>query len=134
MKISYILLDNLVDSNIFKALEGALVLAQDSLKAFASDPDFGVKMGVAFGDGADVNALRTAWLNGDFSVFPDIEVRYAAEINGANGAFASATNKIYLSQEFVAGHQGAIAAISGVILEEIGHWVDRQLAVIGVCK
>jgi hypothetical protein len=102
MKIAYILLDNLVDSNIFKALEGALVLAQDSLKAFASDPDFAVKMAVAFGDGAEVEALRTAWLSEDFAGFPEIEVRYSVDINGANGAFASATNKIYLSQEFLA--------------------------------
>jgi Ca2+-binding RTX toxin-like protein len=27
----------------------------------------------------------------------------------------------------LAGHQGSIAAISGVILEEVGHWVDRQI-------
>ncbi|MEH2247966.1 hypothetical protein [Nostoc sp.] len=81
-------------------------------------------MAIAFGEGANVDSLRTAWSANDFSNFPEIEVRHAADINGANGAFAAATNKIYFSQEFITNHQGYVGAIASVLLEEFGHSVD----------
>ncbi|MDM3863244.1 MAG: hypothetical protein PT118_26225, partial [Aphanizomenon gracile PMC644.10] len=46
-------------------------------------------------------------------------------LGGANGAYASSKNKIYLSNTFVAG--ASLAAISGVLLEEIGHFVDAKI-------
>ncbi|MBD2200485.1 putative Ig domain-containing protein [Calothrix parietina] len=67
------------------------------------------------------------WLVEDLSAFPEIEIRHATDINGANGAFAAATNRIYLSQEFIAKHQGNVGAIAAVLLEEIGHFVDARI-------
>ncbi|MDM3863246.1 MAG: hypothetical protein PT118_26235, partial [Aphanizomenon gracile PMC644.10] len=46
-------------------------------------------------------------------------------LGGANGAYASSENRIYLSNTFVAG--ASLAAISGVLLEEIGHFVDAKI-------
>ncbi|TAG18659.1 MAG: hypothetical protein EAZ39_11065, partial [Oscillatoriales cyanobacterium] len=50
-----------------------------------------------------------------------------AEINGALGAFAAATGKIYLSREFLAKNAGNVTAVAGVLLEEFGHFVDSQI-------
>ena len=41
------------------------------------------------------------------------------------GAYASSTNKIYLSNSFLAN--ATTEAISAVLLEEIGHFVDAQI-------
>lgn len=118
----------ILDPSQLTPVEEALVLAQQYLGNFTSEPDFGQKMAIAFGEGANVDSLRTAWSANDFSNFPEIEVRrHAADINGANGAFAAATNKIYLSQEFIINHQGDVGAIASVLLEEFGHFVDSQL-------
>jgi uncharacterized repeat protein (TIGR01451 family) len=116
-----------LDATELTALEQALLLTQGHLHNFANEPDFSQKMAVAFGEGAKVDSLRMAWSANDFSDFPEIEIRHTADINGANGAFAAATNKIYLSQEFIINHQGDVGAIARVLLEEFGHWVDTKI-------
>jgi len=76
-------------------------IAQNSLSSFATTPDFLAKMQEAFGNSFDVEKavkLASAWAQGDFSEFPEIEIRSEAEINGALGAFAGTTGKIYLSR------------------------------------
>jgi hypothetical protein len=85
-------------------------------------------MDLAFGESRDVaaaEALAKAWETGDFSSIPEIEIRPGAEINGALGAFAGASNKIYLSQELL--EEGNVGAVADVLLEEIGHGVDWQI-------
>lgn len=95
-------------------------IAQNSLSSLATSPDFLAKMQVAFGNSFDVEKavkLASAWAQGDFSEFPEIEIRSEAEINGALGAFAAATGKIYLSREFLAKNAGNVTAVAGVLLE-----------------
>ncbi|TAG35714.1 MAG: hypothetical protein EAZ33_25365, partial [Oscillatoriales cyanobacterium] len=70
-----------------------------------------IAQNVAFGNSFDVEKavkLASAWAQGDFSEFPEIEIRSEAEINGALGAFAAATGKIYLSREFLAKNAGNV--------------------------
>ncbi|MCC3416833.1 MAG: FG-GAP repeat protein [Microcoleus sp. PH2017_07_MST_O_A] len=113
-----------------RALIMGSAIAQNSLSSFATTPDFLAKMQVAFGNSFDVEKavkLASAWAQGDFSEFPEIEIRSEAEINGALGAFAAATGKIYLSREFVAKNAGNVTAVAGVLLEEFGHFVDSQI-------
>lgn len=117
---------NLDPTQVFP-VEQALVLAQDYLQNFARKPDFRDRLSIVFGEGANFDLLGTEWLSGNFSIFPEIEIIHAADIHGANGAFTSATNKIYLSQEFITNHQGDVGAITPVLLEEIGHWVDAKV-------
>lgn len=105
-------------------------IAQNFLSSLATTPDFLAKMQVAFGNSFDVEKavkLASAWALGDFSEFPEIEIRSEAEINGALGAFAAATGKIYLSREFLAKNAGNVTAVAGVLLEEFGHFVDSQI-------
>ncbi|WP_404786142.1 cadherin-like domain-containing protein [Altericista sp. CCNU0014] len=134
MKTQYVRLDDLlVATSLFLApaqlslLDQALVFTQEKLQEFARDPGFGEKIALAFGAGADANALQLAWQGGDFSTLPRIEILTADQLNGANGAYAIATNSIYLSIDFLQAHQDNPDAVTGVILEEIGHFVDSQL-------
>jgi Ca2+-binding RTX toxin-like protein len=75
---------------------------------------------------SNLGEIKSAWMVGDFTALPPIEVRLAAELNGANGAFAAANNRIYLALEFLQANPPP-EAIAAVVLEEIGHWVDTQL-------
>ena len=65
-------------------VEQALVLAQDYLYNFVTKPDFIDKLSMVFGKEANFDFLKTEWQAGDFSVFPEIEIINAANINGAN--------------------------------------------------
>jgi len=102
------------------------------LSKFAAGPDFVAKMNLAFGenwDAAGAKALAEGWFNGDFSDIRPVKVVSSAEIAGANGAFAAATDTIYLSKEFLAENAMNPAAVADVLLEEIGHSVDARLNV-----
>lgn len=86
-------------------------------------------MSLAFGDDFDVEAaqdLADSLTDGTFQTSP-IKVVSAADINGANGAFAAETNNIYLSSEFVADNADNPLPIVSVLLEEIGHYIDSQI-------
>ncbi|NJO63310.1 MAG: DUF11 domain-containing protein [Richelia sp. RM2_1_2] len=115
---------NVATENILKT---ALETVQGDLQIFADDSDFTGKMQLAFGDWINIIDLQKAWRSGDFSSFPLIEILPANEINQANGAFAAATNTIYLAQEFLSQNVENPDAIIDVLLEEIGHSVDALL-------
>jgi hypothetical protein len=82
-------------------LREALLRSQGYLQGFATAPDFEAKMRLAFGEEVDVTGIKSAWVAGDFSALPSVEVRPSRDINGANGAFSVDTNRIYLAQEFL---------------------------------
>jgi Ca2+-binding RTX toxin-like protein len=112
------------------ALDDGIFNTKGFLKAIASQADFTEKMAIAFGDSFDAakaEGLRQEWLAGDFDSLPAIEVLSSAELNGANGAFSSDTNKIYISQEYIAQNASNAQPIASVLLEEIGHFVDSQI-------
>jgi Ca2+-binding RTX toxin-like protein len=121
------LTDNLyLNQVLLLALEQIELYLQD----FANSEEFVAKMRLAFGETFDPEAvlnLGNAWKNQDFSIIPAITILSSAELNGANGSYAAATNTIYLSQEFLTSHQGDVTDVTSVILEEIGHWVDNQI-------
>ncbi|QXE23195.1 putative rhizobiocin/RTX toxin and hemolysin-type calcium binding protein [Richelia sinica FACHB-800] len=70
-------------------------------------------------------SLAQEWSKGNFAELPPLEVRPAAEINGALGAYAKATNTIYLSQEYI--EQQNPEVLASVLLEEIGHYIDAKV-------
>lgn len=114
------------------SLEQTLALGLEAVKErlqeFAADPKFAAKMQMAFGNGLEAMgtaALRLDLLLGDFTVIPKIEIRPAAEIHGANGAFAGTRNTIYISSEFLS--QNNVDAVAKLLLEEIGHGVDWKI-------
>ena len=134
MKNNYILSNNLliessinIDPVLLTSLEDALILIRQELHSFANQADFVEKMTAVFGEEIGVYSLKTAWMLGDFSIFPNIEIRNVSELNGANGAYSSDTNRIYLSWEFLQATSGNSDDLVGLLLEEFGHRVDSLL-------
>ncbi|MEG4916366.1 hypothetical protein [Microcoleus sp. B7-D4] len=123
---------SLPDSSVDLLTGQAMSEVYGDLSKFAADPDFAAKLNVAFGenwDAAAAKALAEGWFQGDFSDIPSVKVVSSAEIGGANGAFAAATDTIYLSKEFLTQNVANPAAVADVLLEEIGHSVDARLNV-----
>ncbi|OUC14551.1 MAG: hypothetical protein B0A82_11480 [Alkalinema sp. CACIAM 70d] len=114
----------------FEVVDQALPEVYALLKAFATREDFSDQVAVAFGNNFNpetLEALRQQWASGDFENFPEIEVRSTLELNGANGAFAAATNTIYLSRDYLERNGSNMPAVTNVLLEEYGHFVDAQV-------
>jgi hypothetical protein len=123
---------SLPDSSVDLLTGQAMSEVYGNLSKFAADPDFVAKLNVPFGenwDAAAAKALAEGWFQGDFSDIPPVKVVSSAEIGGANGAFAAATDTIYLSKEFLTENAANPAAVADVLLEEIGHSVDARLNV-----
>lgn len=123
---------SLPDSSVDLLTGQAMSEVYGDLSKFAAGPDFAAKLNVAFGenwDAAAAKALAEEWFHGDFSDIPPVKVVSSAEIGGANGAFAAATDTIYLSKEFLTQNAANPAAVADVLLEEIGHSVDARLNV-----
>ncbi|MGB3203885.1 MAG: hypothetical protein WBB28_02720, partial [Crinalium sp.] len=102
-----------------------LTQTYNQLSTFASLENFWNLFDTAFGKEYNHSAavsLHSQWLRSDFSQLPKIEIFNSSILGNANGAYASSTNKIYLSDTFLAN--ATPAEISAVVLEEIGHFVD----------
>ncbi|MFY7798296.1 MAG: DUF4114 domain-containing protein [Dolichospermum sp.] len=111
-------------------ITSALELAKNQLYSFANSSDFQTKMQLAFGVAVDSNSFQIAWQNQDFSVIPNIQILSGAELCGAIGAYAQATNTIYLSQDYLNQNSNNIASITSLLLEEIGHAVDAKINIL----
>ena len=115
--------------SLIDLLENVIFKVKDSLHKLANSSDFDATLQTAFGQNIDTNLLQESWTAGEF-IFPEIEVVNRSQINNANGAFARETNKIYLAQEFLLANINNLDAVSDVVLEEYGHFVDSQLNVV----
>lgn len=90
---------HLKDSLSVELIDEVTLEAQSFLTAFANDEAFSTNITLAFGNliGTEVlEGLRQQWSLGNFNDLPRIEICSSSEINRANGAFARATNTIYL--------------------------------------
>lgn len=111
-------------------LDLALTFAQEQLESFATrDEEFLDKMNLAFGEDwqpQEDRDLIQDLANGE--EMPNIQVLPATELdaNGAFGPFGEDT--IYLSEKFLSENADAPEAVAGVLLEEIGHYVDQELS------
>jgi uncharacterized repeat protein (TIGR01451 family) len=123
LKLAHDLLTQEQNNLILTALE----LAEKQLHDFANSPDFQTKMQLNFGVQVDITEIQKDWQNEDFSIIPNIQVRLETELNGAMGAYAQATNTIYLSQDFLNQNTANVGSITSVLLEEIGHAVDAKI-------
>jgi nucleoid-associated protein YgaU len=113
--------DPVTGEAIVQVINSAVVESLQSLRGFAANPEFEAKMDLAFGKNWDKEA-NISW--------PAIRVISSAEIDGANGAFAEATQTIYLSQEFLAQNLENIGEVRNVWLEEFGHSIDSQINIV----
>jgi hypothetical protein len=109
-------------------LKTTLNKTYNQLKNFAGLNDFWNLFEIAFGTQYDhtvVTNLRSQWLVGDFSSFPQIEILDSSILGNANGAYGTSTNKIYLASDFL--DTATDANIIAVLLEEYGHFVDAHI-------
>jgi Ca2+-binding RTX toxin-like protein len=105
-----------------------LELVKAQLTQFATQANFESVLTTAFGtkiDRTKVLQLRQKWLKGDFSLIPPIEVLTNGELGNANGGYAGSEDKIFVSSDFLAQNQNNSKAITGLLLEEFGHKIDR---------
>ncbi|MCF2147951.1 hypothetical protein IQ276_016260 [Desmonostoc muscorum LEGE 12446] len=109
-------------------LDFVLPLTYNQLSAFSDLENFWNLFDSVFGTqyNRTISAtVRSQWQAGDFSQLPQIEIIDSDILGNSNGAYASSTNKIYLSDSFVATATPAV--VSAVLLEEIGHFIDAQI-------
>jgi pimeloyl-ACP methyl ester carboxylesterase len=86
-------------------------------------------LNVAFGTGYNqdlADQLLAHFEQNNFTNAPNIKLVSGQSFNGA---YAKETNTIYLSQEFVVDNLGNISAVTGVLLEEFGHYFDSRINV-----
>ncbi|NET77107.1 hypothetical protein [Okeania sp. SIO1F9] len=120
----------LLDESEMSALNLGLLSLEESLKVIATDGSLLPIFEVAFGNQFErekVEDLRRKWEGENLEWLPKIDIRSAAEINGANGAFAGANNTIYLAAEYISQNVGNGEAIANLLLEEVGHFVDYEI-------
>lgn len=109
-------------------LKTTLNKTYNQLKNFAGLNDFWNLFEIAFGTQYDhtvVTNLRSQWLVGDFSSFPQIEILDSSILGNANGAYGTSTNKIYLASDFL--DTATDIDIIAVLLEEYGHFIDAHI-------
>ncbi len=107
-------------------LISARSLVNNYLTNFLTDTQLNAKLQLAFGNSinlAQAIALIQGLISGDN--FPLIEVIPTADINNADGAFASSNGKVYLAQELVDNNN--VGAIAHILTEELGHYLDHKL-------
>jgi Ca2+-binding RTX toxin-like protein len=112
--------------NLF--LNSALTLTYNQLITVSDPNNFWQVFDTSFSREYNRSAaeiLRLQWQKGDFTQLPQIEILSSSILGNANGAYATSTNSIYLSDTFVAN--ATTTALSAVLLEEIGHFVDAHI-------
>jgi Ca2+-binding RTX toxin-like protein len=103
----------------------ALETTQELLKELAGTANFADIMQQSFGSNGAI--YQQAWVKGDFTQLPAIEIVESHQINGAKAAYAGFTHTIYLSREFLTQNHQNLTAIIDILAEEIGHAIDHQL-------
>jgi Ca2+-binding RTX toxin-like protein len=105
-----------------------LQLVKTQLAQFATQTNFAMILKTAFGaniSAAKIATLRQQWTTGDFSLIPQIDILSNGELGRASGGFAASENKIFVSSTFLTKYQNDPKAITGFLIEEIGHKLDR---------
>lgn len=109
-------------------LEQAIGDALGIIQSFFRQDSAVTQLKIVFGEAVDVTViddLSQRLQANDFRFLPTIHVRPGAELPGANGAYDSTNNRILISAEFLASNVNHPAAIVNLLLEEIGHKLDR---------
>ena len=109
-----------------QALADATLLLQELLEEFTKSESASSSAQGVFGANwmASGNFFFSQWASGDFSSLPTFKILSADALGGASGAFSQQTGNIYVSSALLLGTSSQTA---GVLLEEVGHWVDAQI-------
>ncbi|MEB3293667.1 MAG: VCBS repeat-containing protein, partial [Synechococcales bacterium] len=108
-------------------LQQAVQQSRSALLQFRQHTEFADRMTIAFGhhyDAAAADQFFDAFATRS-SGLPHLEILSNDALSGAYGAYAQATDTVYLSQQLIAG--GNIHAIAAVLIEELGHSLDARI-------
>lgn len=114
-------------------LQESLDAALDRLDEFATQSDFGLGLNRIFGANS-VQWLRSLPSGLERSnrpaSMPKLQLRSSTELSGAKAAFSSETQTIYVAEDWLATNLDNPSALTAVLLEELGHWIDAQVNTI----
>ena len=94
------------------ALDGSLAIAAQEALLLSGIPE-------------GLQILIDEWSAADFNSLPEVELLSAADINGALGAYAISTGKIYLNETWL--EDAKKKDLIAVLTEELGHHLDGLL-------
>jgi FG-GAP-like repeat len=114
--------------SIFNTLNQAIEATKENLGGLIQNPQMDNILGVSFGNynKSIADKLFNHFAQQNFTNSPNL-VLVSDQI--FNGAYAQRNNTIYLSQEFLEANSGNVGAVTGVLLEEFGHYIDGQINV-----
>jgi hypothetical protein len=116
--------------NLSGGITDALNVVKSKLQSVASDDQLFATVLGEKANTLEIKAVREQWAKGVFEPLSAIQVISAADMNGADGAYASATQTIYLSDGlFSPGAEpvGSMLGAAGVLVEEAFHWLDDRV-------
>jgi hypothetical protein len=100
------------------------------LERFAKSRKFFPILHTAFGESFssdEARNFRRQWSNGNFSNLPRIKIQRANTLNRALSAFSAETNTIYVSRNVINRNSKNRDALTGLLLEEFGHFLDSRI-------
>ena len=114
-------------------VERALALSQKYILSLTEEHLSAENIWSVFSPSFDRHAALL-WLDdlvaNNFADFPEIIFVSTAEIDWGQGAYSANNNTIYLATEFVARNFTNPNAVSAVILEEFGHFLDAKFNIL----
>src|SRR5581483_5224078 len=114
-----------MSSNGQQSVVSLFAHAKALVRAFAHGEGIDAAATAAFGPGVTAGTVQTAILDFERVGWPALVVLDDSDLHGARGAYDAVRDTIYLSREFLA--EAAPAAITAVIVEEIGHAIDARV-------
>ncbi len=109
------------------SLDTAIKSARDNLQAFLERPDLASSLQTALGTSVDVAAAEAEIRAIAAGSLPPISIVAGEALNGAHAAFDAASGRILVSETFLANRSTTTAALTAVLLEEIGHAIDAKV-------
>ena len=106
-------------------LNVAIAQTHNILNTFITSPQTPLLLPTIFGETIDIEGV-ISWLQNNNNLLPEIEIKSSSQINYAKGAYSPDTNKIYLAEEFLVSQANNISAVSKLLIEELGHFLDHQ--------
>ncbi|MFM1815781.1 MAG: hypothetical protein RLZ98_2476, partial [Pseudomonadota bacterium] len=101
--------------------------ASDLLGSLVTRPDYESVIKTAFGETADLCLADELLRSLASGCLPSIRVVDGRLINDANAAFVADRELILVSRQFIQANSDNTQALTGALLEEIGHFLDSRI-------
>ena len=117
--------DPLLAYGFSSTVGSSISIVQEVISNAADSGDLDKVAEAAFGKAFDSGVLDELFSSENSNVtLPEIHLLSDEQMNGAQGAYSSELNIIYLSKDFIVKNKDRVDSIASVILEELGHYLD----------